>query len=312
MIKHSINMLVLMSLAITSINTFAQNESLYSQYIFNKLVINPAYAGSRGIISTTFLYRNQWAEINGAPETYTFSIHSPLRNDHYNLGFTVYNDRIGAFNQSGFQGIYTYAFNAGNGKLALGIQGGVQLYKTNTSEFEGAINMGDPAALSFEGTEWVPVAGAGMYYHNRFFSAGISVPQILANDIYDNTHTIQNRHYYFTADYLVIIVDQFKLKPSVLFKLVENVKAQVDANLHLIAFNTFSVGAGYRTDQSIVFSGQVYLNKIVETEKVQLILGYAYDLNNNEYRREAGGVHEAMLTMEFLTRTRKVVSPRYF
>src|SRR5262249_47909336 len=158
------------------------------------------------------------------------------------------------------QGIYSYAFNVGRGKLAIGVLGGVQLYKTNTSEFEDAINLGDPAALSFEGTEWVPVAGAGIYYHCRFFSAGFSVPQIIANDIYDHTNTIQNRHYYFTADYLARVHKKLQLKPSVMFKLVENVKAQIDANLNIIAFNAFSIGAGYRTDNSCIFMAQLFLN----------------------------------------------------
>ena len=152
----------------------AQQQVMFTQYMFNGLVLNPAYAGSHETVSATALYRQQWTGLDGAPSTQTFSVHSPVKNERVGLGLFIIRDKIAITEQLGSYLAYSYRIPLGNGKLSFGIQGGVNTYQVDYTQINvdrNAFNRGDLRELH-------PNAGAGIYYYTDRFYLGGSSPQL--------------------------------------------------------------------------------------------------------------------------------------
>jgi type IX secretion system PorP/SprF family membrane protein len=265
---------------------FAQHSASYSQYLFNGLAINPAYAGKNEALTLTLSHRNQWAGIEGAPLTTTASIHGILKNEKVGVGLLFYNDQLGINKNNAITGTYAYRINTGNFKIALGLQAGAVINAQKWSEVETTRGFDD--VIPPNSTFIRPVVGSGIYLYSKNFFAGLSVPQLISFQ----TSTLDKSKYYksylFTIGHSLQVDKELELKPSVLFKYIKNSPVQADFNL-LVAYRKFlSGGVSYRTKNTIVVLLQSQLT-------TQFNIGYSYDHFFGKVGNHGGGSHELMI-----------------
>jgi type IX secretion system PorP/SprF family membrane protein len=287
--------------------TMAQQEALYTQYMFNSLPLNPAYAGSQECLSASVLARKQWLKIDGAPATETFSIHAPVNKSKMGLGLTAINDKIGVTSNTGLYGAYAYRIKFKKSVLSLGLQAGFTNYVSRFSQLE-VRTPNDPAFATDDTRFFLPNFGAGAYYYSEKFYAGFSVPHIIdhlgdkSNIAYN---AVQTQTYFVTTGYVAKLSPQLKLKPSVLVRMVEGAPIQADFNSTLMINDVLWIGVSYRTSTSINFIVQAMLTD-------QLSLGYAYDSALNKIRTINSASHEIMVNYRFVYYRKNVIAPRYF
>jgi type IX secretion system PorP/SprF family membrane protein len=302
----SIRLIVIGFLLTGGLTTYGQQQVMFTQYMFNGLAINPAYAGSHETVSLTALAREQWTGIDGAPSTQTFSVHSPVFNKRIGLGLLLLHDEIGVTEQSGVYGSYSYKIPFVNGgKLALGLQAGFTFYNAKFSEVSDT----NPAFANGDVKESQPNFGFGAYYFTDRFYAGISVPQLVQNSFDKNNNDSDSqllRHYFITSGYVFDISRNLKLKPNVLVKAVEGAPVEIDLNVNLLINELIWVGVSYRSFDSFdaIFQLQV-------TDRLQI--GYSYDFaTTTDLRRVNNGSHEIMLNYRFTLNKSRIITPRYF
>jgi type IX secretion system PorP/SprF family membrane protein len=295
---------------ILSIPLYAQQDIMVSQYMFNGLLLNPAYAGSHPYLSATVLHRNQWVGLEGAPKTSIFAIDGPINNEKMGLGLIVSNDHIGVTDQTDIYGNYSYHLPLGDGKLAFGLKGGVSRYTYKVDQLVIWDN-NDQVFVGNRSTAWLPKFGAGIYYYTPKWYAGISVPSLIAHDPNNNFGSDVNnsgfvrRHYYAVSGYVFNINERFKLKPSVLLKYVKSAPLEADLNLHVMYRDQLWFGASYRTNDAISLMIEYQTN-------TRFRIGYAYDFTTSKVRTYSAGTHEIMLGYDFGRDMIKVKTPRYF
>ncbi len=293
---------------------------MYSQYMFNMLAVNPAYAGSREIISVTALGRRQWVGIEGAPESMTLSADMPIRNKDLGLGFQLFNDRLGITKNTGGFVSLAYRLRMRRSILAFGMQGGIEVFRASLSSVKtfnpNNPNPSQPAvsdpAFSADIVEVLPNVGAGVYYSNDRFYLGFSVPHLLHNNLdrierstLSRGRATQYNHLFLTTGAVFPVSDQVKLKPSLLVKGVKGAPIQADINTNVWFRETVALGVSYRTERAMVGMAEVQFNQ-------QFRLGYAYDWAFSRLGRYHGGTHEIMLRYEFGREKDKMITPRYF
>ena len=301
----------LLLIAASANKLYAQQEAMYSQYMFNTLAINPAYAGSRNVTSATALYRNQWVGINGAPETITFSIDAPVNSKKVGLGLQVFNDKIGITKTTGAFASYAYRIRLQKGTLAFGLQAGASQYR---ADFQNVLLSPDPSndlAFSQNVNKVLVNIGTGVYYNTDRFYIGLSSPQLLNNKLTNftvegnNVFNGQALHLFFATGYVFPLSDVFALKPSVLVKGVKGAPIEADLNATLWIKDVFAVGLQYRTKAD--------MSAMIEIQaSPQIRLGYAYDRSLTKLVQYNSGSHEIMLRYEFGFEKGKILSPRYF
>ena len=295
-------LLLLLFTSVAALNLTAQQIPHYSQYMFNGLAINPAYAGSKDYLSLTALYRKQWVDFPGAPETQTFSAHGPLSQGKMGLGFLFVNDKTGESNKRmDFLASYAFHIETGSGVLALGVQGGIAQFSNNLSKLR-VFDLGDNVA-NMDESEIFPMAGAGIYYYTEKFYAGASAPQLLSTDPKAAPSLVN--HFFFTTGIVLGSGDNFKLKPSVMLKSVAPSPLSYDINLNAFFGKMIGVGVSYRSEDAIVGLLELQLTP-------QLRLGYSYDMVQSDIKDFAPGSHEIMLGYDFGHEVPKVRVPRYF
>jgi type IX secretion system PorP/SprF family membrane protein len=285
------------------IKSWAQYPAVYSQYIFNGLAINPAYAGSSGSLNITALHRSQWIGFEGAPRTNTIAVHSPMKNEKVCLGLLIFKDRYGVSDQTGVLASYAYRISIGKGKLSMGLQGGFQAAKYDWNNLR--TSQGDDQV--FTGIEKVarPSAGTGIYYYSEKIFAGLSLPEMLTvsvNPAYKNE--VRYKTYFLTAGYTFSLGNEFQLRPSFLVKCAGNSSLQYDLNSFLYYRGKFGVGISYRDSDALVFLAKIQANK-------QLSIGYSYDKTISRLSSYSTGSHEIMVSYDFKY-TVKTNSPRSF
>ncbi len=298
---------ILLGLLITlSLSASAQQQVMFTQYMFNGLAINPAYAGSHKTISLTALAREQWTGIDGAPSTQTFSIHSPIKKQRTSIGLLRLHDQIGVTEQTGAYASYAYRIPiTEHGSLSFGLQGGVSYFDARFSD----INLSDPTFANGDVQESQPNVGFGLYYNTDRFYVGASVPQLIETEFdrgNDDSDSKLVRHYFVTAGYIFDLSHNLKLKPNGLIKYVDGAPMEIDLNANLLINEIIWVGLSWRSFDSI--DGILQLQV---TEKLQV--GYAYDFaTDSDLRRVNGGSHEVSLNYRFSFSKSKVITPRYF
>ncbi|QHS59031.1 PorP/SprF family type IX secretion system membrane protein [Chitinophaga agri] len=289
----------------------AQQDAMYSQYMFNMMGVNPAYAGSRGVLSAAALYRRQWVGIDGAPETYTFSFDMATRDNKVGLGLQAFNDKIGIMQTNGVYGTYAYRIRFENeGSLAIGLQGGISNFRADLTKVD--LIDEDDQAFAQNINVILPCFGAGIYYNSDRFYAGFSVPNLVKSylrkdAVYYRADVVAKKymHFFFIAGYVFDINEDLKLKPSTLVKAVRGAPVQWDINANLWIRDVISVGGSYRTGDAICGLAEVQIND-------QLRLGYAYDHTISKLVKFNQGTHEIMLRYEFGWEKGRILSPRYF
>ncbi len=244
---------------------------MYTQYMFNGLVLNPAYAGSHGNLSATALYRNQWTGIDGAPVTQSFSIHAPINNDKIGLGINIVNDKIGITNTLNMHGAYSYMIQTGAGKLAFGLQTGIVQYKVDFSKINFTDSNSEP--VQGENINHLKISfGGGIYYYSDNFYIGLSSPRMSSfNTIKDTLHNpIFASHFFLSSGFIFNLSSFFKLKPSLLLKAVNGASPQFDVNTTLYFKEIVGIGFSYRSFESVAALLQINFAK-------NFRIGYSYD-----------------------------------
>jgi type IX secretion system PorP/SprF family membrane protein len=301
-------LIVILALFTSSV-AIAQQDALFSQYMFNKLVLNPGYAGSREVLSADLIDRYQWVGIEGAPRTITFSMHSPLRNDHIGLGFYIYSDQLGPTTDQGFQASYAYRINLPKGKLSFGLQAGFKYFNIDWEK----IYTENPDYM-FQGTQknkLTPDANFGLYYYSNRMYAGISSKQLLQNEygmVKQNDSSAYSkllRHFYGMAGMAVPVSEQVLFRPSILVKYVKNAPMQIDFNASFLIHELFWVGLTYRTEDALVFMTELNIGK-------NLRLGYSYDVYLNKLVQYNKGSHEIRIGLDIDLLKNRMLTPRYF
>lgn len=294
-------------------SVLGQQRALLSQYIFDGLVLNPAYAGSHVQLSTTLTYRDQWVNLEGAPKNQTLSSHVGLLDNKIGLGLILSNDEVGVHKEQSFYGSYAYKIKFPDGGiLSMGLQGGLSL-KTSDFSLLNLNNINDPY-FAGKVTKINPNFGTGLYYYNDKYFVSFSVPYILTNKFFQNNDgTIaaikENRNYYLWGGALLQLDwdGSFKLKPSALIRAQEGSPLSFDFTLDFIMYDVISVGTSYRNIEGIV----TYINlKVLEN----LHLGYGYDWTQSEINKFSNGTHEFMLNYRIRLRGvhKPVECPSYY
>ncbi len=287
---------------------FAQQDPQYSQYMFNQMALNPAYAGSKEVLVATTFIRNQWTGINGAPKTETFSIHGPLRKKKIGLGFAVIADQIGPKNSIGAMGSYAYRIPVRNGKLSFGLRFGVYNYTYNWDNIEYK-DQADVYNTHNRTSKIVPTADAGLYYYTNSLYCGISATHLyngrltsISNQNGDDAQL--SAHYFFTYGQAWALSEKLIINPSLMIKLTKNSPPSADINLSCLLDQRIWFGLSYRSAYGIIVYSQFNV-----TDKFRL--GYSYDFGFNKIGRYGGGSHEIMVALDFNILKSKITSPRY-
>lgn len=298
------------SIVLCSWNAHAQQDPMVSQYMFNGLYLNPAYAGSHDYWTSTLNYRNQWVGLDGAPQTMIGAIDGPIRNKNIGLGLILLHDQIGVTAQN--TAIVNYAYQiktSATTKLALGVNAGFSQFSARLTDL--TVWDKDQVFQNDITSKVLPRFGVGMYYYGKKHYIGFSIPTLFAyqkgmNFSLDLSRaTFLRRHCLLTAGYVFGISRDIKLKPSVLIKYVENAPVQADFNLAMVYRDKFWIGASYRTSDAIAVILEYQTNE-------HFRVGYAYDITTSKLRNYSSGSHEIMIGWDFGKELVKVKSPRYF
>ena len=288
----------------------AQQDPQYTNYMYNAVNINPAYAGSRGSMSIFGLHRTQWVGLEGAPTTNSFSVNTPLKNSKLGLGVGYVNDRLGVIDENtiSLDLSYTIDLNKKNSKLSFGVKGSMNLLNVSYSRLN-KFNPNDPLILTDISNEASPNIGAGLYWHNEKSYIGLSVPNFLENDRFDNgtvySSMNQRMHYYLMGGHVFEINPMLKFKPAFLLKAVSGAPLQADVTANFLIHDKLTLGAAYRWDAawSALAGFQV-------TDG--LMLGYSYDAETTKLGRYNNGSHELFVRFELFNKYRRVNSPRFY
>jgi type IX secretion system PorP/SprF family membrane protein len=303
----------------------AQQPLTYNDYMFNTMLINPAYAGSREVFTMSALARRQWVGIEGAPSMQSISANSPLRRSKSSMGFNLMNEHYGVTNRTGFYYNYAYRIKVANGrggirnrgrgpgigKLAFGMSAGFDLRNSKWTEVVTSDpNQVDPEFYYNSGVKFEPNFGAGAFFNNDQYYAGISIPRFLfwTDNPADQTTELSVRladvAYYINAGAVYSLSRQVKVRPSFLVKWLPNSSIQADLNANFILNDRYTLGLTYRTVNSAVILLQVYITN-------QFSFGYSYDYTFSQLSGFNSGSHEFMLQYEFGFDI-KSSNPRYF
>jgi type IX secretion system PorP/SprF family membrane protein len=285
----------------------AQQLPQFTQYMYNTISINPAYAGSRETLSVVGLHRSQWVGLEGGPQTQTLSIHSPMKNERVGLGLSFINDELGFQNFSYLYGDFSYTIPTGkNSKLAFGIKAGFTSFSLD-SEFQQDLS-NDAVIFGFE-NRWKPNIGAGMYWHSQKWYLGLSAPRILNTDYTGDAEfeALERVSYYFTGGYVFDISKNTKFKPAALLKATSGAPLSFDLTANFLFYEKFWAGASYRINERAAAVGAIADFQISK----QLRIGYAYEYPLSELRQYTSGTHEILLMFEIF-KSKRIKSPRYF
>lgn len=304
LIKHYIIAFALFSCTVG----VAQQLPQFTQYMYNTISINPAYAGSREALSIVGLHRSQWVGFDGGPITQTLSIHSPLRNDRIGLGLSFIEDDLGPENFTYLYGDFSYTLPVGaSGKLAFGVKAGFTSYSLDP-EFRNS-NAADTAIFGIQ-NRWTPNIGLGAYYHTNRFYFGLSTPKVLNTNRNEEEgfEALERLSYYAITGAVFDLSEKFKFKPSAMLKATNGAPLSLDLTGSILFDEKFWLGGSYRINNETAALGG-YLDFQVSR---QLRLGYTYEKPISEIRRYTSGTHEVLLIYEFKFISSKLKSPRYF
>lgn len=310
--QPSQQLLVFVVVILATVYGRAQQQPMFTQYMFNGLVLNPAYAGTQETFVAAALLRKQWVGIVGAPQTQTLSAHSPLDDltngrrtgSPVSLGVTFFNDRVAITGHSGMVGAYAYRLEFPDGSiLSMGLQGGFSQLRIRYSELE----LDDPSFAIGDISEWQPEFGAGLYFRTSRLYAGLSAPQMLRKTIDrpQNAFSV-SPHYFLTTGYIFDLTRSVKVKPNVLLKSYRGNLFQMDVNCNLFLNDTFHLGASWRSQESVSAMFQIYFQD-------RFAFGYAYDAPyGNDMARLNNGSHEIMISYRGQKKKIRMINPRFF
>lgn len=307
---YKISNLVLLAIFVSmffSVSTSqAQQDSQYTQYMYNTVSVNPAYAGSRGSLSLMGVYRNQWVGVDGAPETMNFTLHSPIGVRGVGLGLGFVSDKIGPSDESMVTADFSYTLQLqGDLRLAFGLKGGVSIFNLDPSK----LNIYNPHDYNLRRENHSsPVIGTGLYLYTPKWYVGLSSPNILQTEHYDEVQistATEKTHMYLIGGYVFDLNPNLKLKPAFMAKAVVGAPLALDISANALMYDTVTFGLGYRLDAAVSAMAGFQISD-------NIMLGYAYDYDTTEFGDYNSGSHEIFLRFELGTRLRAKVNPRFF
>lgn len=296
-----------MVLMVFSTIASGQQDPQYTQYTYNPMTVNSAYTGSRGHTAILSLYRSQWVGIEGSPQTFTFSIDSPI-NEYNGVGLSIIQDQLGPSSETYIDGNYAHhlILNRNGDKLAFGIKAGVRFLSIDWSK--GIHRDPDVAFNENINGKMLPTIGAGVFYYSRNAYFGLSTPNFFSNETYDeikDAETTERMHFFLIGGYVFDINPLLKFKPSFLGKYVAGAPLSVDVSANFLLYETLNLGVNYRWDDS--------LSAIIGFQlSPQINFGYSYDLTTTNLTNYNSGTHELFFRYQFISKITKIKSPRFF
>ncbi len=306
-IRHYITFTVLL---LSCFSGKAQQNAMSTQYMFNTLALNPAYAGSRNVVSATALVRSQWTGIEGAPKTGTFTIDAPIMDKRLGIGLQLITDKLGVTQTNGAALSLAYRIPLEKGTISFGLQGDVSQYKANLTSIELGSTPGYDPAFANNVNKSLFNFGTGAYYNSDRFYLGLSAQNLIPNRLSEpgDGEPLAGKqavHIFLSSGYVFPIAADLNLKPSFLIKYVNGAPVQGDINATLWIKDVLGIGLQYRTSADIAA-----LLEIQATPQIRI--GYSYDRSITRLQHFNSGSHEIMLRYEFGFSKGRIISPRYF
>ena len=291
-------LIVLLGLVLLGDQATAQQDSQYTQYMYNTMMINPAYAGSRDCTSIFALYRNQWVGLDGAPKTASLSFHTPFEEKHIGIGAGIYHESIGPQSTNVVDVDFSYTLDFDESKLAFGLKAAAGFYP-NDAAVEGKANI------------FLPNIGAGVFYYGEKYYVGFSIPYLLDTKTFSKTDERkitdinEKQHYNLMGGYVFDLSPDFKFKPAALVKMVSGSPLQVDLSANFMYDDRFVLGAAYRWSAAVSAMAGFQIDR-------NWFIGYAFDWETTKLSKYNSGSHEIFLRYEFIRDIQKIISPRFF
>jgi type IX secretion system PorP/SprF family membrane protein len=288
----------------------AQQDPMYSMYMFNTMAINPAYAGSLDHAQVIGLFRRQWLDFPGSPRTASVSFHSPLKNEQVGFGVSFVNDQMGEMATNSLMASYAYHLKFKKSRLSLGLQAGVRNFSIDLSKIK--LNPDQAFDESFQGniSQWSLNFGAGAFWYGPNWYVGLGISNLRNNIIVaqqlNTVYLARYRpHINLTGGYVFKLSPTLHLKPSLMIKEVAGAPMQVDVNANIYWLDVIGFGLSYRSKDAMVALLEIQLNK-------NFRIGYAYDQTISQLSGYVGATHEVMLRYDLGFNKNKTVTPRYF
>lgn len=293
-------------LMFTTFVNYAQQDAQFTQYMYNTININPAYAGSRGALSIFALHRTQWVGLDGAPVTNVASVNTPLNESNLGLGVTIINDKIGPTTENTISADVSYTVPTSETfKLSFGIKATANFFNLDINRLNPA--EADPSIRDFN-NKFTPNIGAGVYLHSDKAYIGFSIPNFIESDRYDDNEVAifkEKINYYLIAGYVFDVNESIKFKPALLTKIVEGAPIQVDLSGNFMFNDKFALGVAYRWSAAV--SAMVGF-QVSEA----MYIGYGYDHDTTRLKNYNSGSHEIFLRYEIFKNNGKITTPRFF
>ena len=293
-------------------NAYAQTEPMYSQYMYNMLGVNPAYAGNREVLGLNFFQRNQWVGLRGAPKTTSLSIDQSIKEGKIGLGIQMFSDQLGVEDASGVNAFLSSRIKVSdNGILSAGLSVGFMNYQFNSLDVLNRIRTDDNVFVTVIPSQWNPSVGFGLYYNTDQFYVGVSSPSLLKSRLakYENfvsgIQKTDDFHLFTTMGYVIKINEEINLKPSTMIKMVSGAPIEFDLNTNVWLKDILGLGVSYRTGDAVLGMAEIQTSP-------NLRFGYAYDMPFSPLKPYTRGSHEIMIRYEWGSSKSKIKSTRYF
>ena len=290
----------------------AQTEPMYSQYMYNMLGVNPAYAGSREVLGLNFFQRNQWSGLRGAPKTTSLNLDQSINEGKIGLGIQMFSDQLGVEEASGINGFLSSRIKVSeNGILSAGLSVGFMNYQFNSLDVLNRIRTDDNVFVTVIPSQWNPSVGFGLYYNTDQFYVGVSSPSLLKSRLakYENfvsgIQKTDDFHLFTTMGYVIKINEEINLKPSTMIKMVSGAPIEFDLNTNVWLKDILGLGISYRTGDAVLGMAEIQTSP-------NLRFGYAYDMPFSPLKAYTRGSHEIMIRYEWGSNKSKIKSTRYF
>jgi type IX secretion system PorP/SprF family membrane protein len=298
--------ILLFALMFTGMLSYAQQDAQFTQYMYNTINVNPAYAGSRGALSIFALHRTQWVGLDGAPVTNAVSMNTPINGSNVGLGISIINDRIGPTHENTISADISYFIRTSETfKLSFGIKATGNTFDLDQTKLN-PVDATDPSLLNFN--KFNPNIGAGVYLHSDKAYVGLSIPNFIESKRYnDNEIAIfkEKINYYLIAGYVFDLEDSIKFKPALLTKMVSGTPLQVDVSGNFMFNDRFVVGVAYRWSAALSAMVGFQISD-------GLFIGYGFDNETTNLKNYNSGSHEVFLRYEIFNNLSKITTPRFF